>query len=145
MRNCFQLLLICFGFTLSAQTVQDTLVPDPDYLEDQFYVGVTYNLLLNKPERVKQRNLSYGLQAGFIKDIPLNRKRNVAIGLGLGYAVNSYYTNLRAVENGENFTYAVIPDDFSYKRNKIETHLVELPIEFRLRNSNPVDYKFWRF
>ncbi|MDC6350215.1 porin family protein [Zeaxanthinibacter sp. PT1] len=151
MKDFFLLLVFCCTFTLCAQTVppvppaQDSLIPDPDYLEDQFYVGLAYNILLNKPEGVKQRNLSYGLQGGFIKDIPLNLKRNVAIGIGLGYAVNSYYSNLRATENAEDFNYEVIPDNFSYKRNKIETHLIELPLELRLRNSDPVDYKFWRF
>ncbi|NNF19840.1 MAG: PorT family protein [Flavobacteriaceae bacterium] len=151
MKDIFLLLVFCSTFTLCAQTAppvtpeQDSLLPDPNYLEDQFYVGLTYNILLNKPEGVKQRNLSYGLQGGFIKDIPLNLKRNVAIGIGLGYAVNSYYSNLRATENGEDFNYEVISDNFSYKRNKIETHLIEVPIELRLRNSDPVDYKFWRF
>ena len=114
------------------------------YLEDQLYVGITYNFLLNKPTGVTQRNLSYGLQGGVIKDLPINRRRNVAFGIGLGYAVNSYYTNLRAEEVANGFEYTALGNNVSFKRNKIETHLIEMPIEFRWRNSTPDSYKFWR-
>ncbi len=128
-----------------AVSAQETPLPDPEkYLEDQFYIGLTYNLLLNKPPSVTQQNLSYGLQGGFIKDIPLNAERNFAIGIGLGYAVNSYYSNLLATETPEGITYSVINADFSYKRNKIETHLIEMPLEIRWRNSTATEHRFWR-
>ncbi len=114
------------------------------YLEDQFYIGLTYNLLLNKPPSVTQQNLSYGIQTGFIKDIPLNEERNFAVGIGLGYAVNSYYSNIQASETPDGIIYSVIDENFSYKRNKIETHLVEMPIEIRWRNSTATEHRFWR-
>jgi hypothetical protein len=117
---------------------------DLNYLEDQFYVGLTYNFILNKPADVNQQNLSYGFQLGFIKDLPLNTSRTFAIGLGLGYAVNSYYTNLKIEEFGNVFQYGILESDLGAKRNKLETHLLEIPIEIRLRNSTPTEYKFWR-
>jgi len=117
---------------------------DSNYLEDQFYIGITYNFLLNQPADVNQQNLSYGLQTGFIKDIPLNSSRTVGLGFGLGYGVNSYYTNLRAVEVTDGVAYRVLTSNDSFKRNKLETHLIELPLEFRWRNSNATDFKFWR-
>lgn len=113
------------------------------YREDQFYVGISYNLLLNLPEQVSQKNLSYGLQGGFIRDFPLNLEGTLAIGVGLGYAVNSYYSNLRAIEVDGGFQYVYLDED-DYRRNKLETHLVELPLEFRWRNSTRDTYKFWR-
>jgi hypothetical protein len=130
---------------LSAQTVSDSANVDAHYLEDQFYVGLTYNFVLNKPKNVTQRSLSYGLMGGFIKDIPLNARRNVAIGLGLGYGVYSYYTNLRASETETGFQYDIHDGSTSFKRNKLETHMIEIPVEFRWRNSTARDYKFWRF
>ena len=117
--------------------------PDKNYLEDQFYIGLSYNFLLNKPDGVSLRNLSYGLQGGFIKDIPISIQRDIAIGIGLGYGVNSYYTNLLVSEIEGGFQYEVI-GDINFKRNKIETHLIEMPIELRWRNSTATDYKFWR-
>ena len=114
------------------------------YLEDQFYVGLTYNFLLNKPDNVAQSNLSYGLQGGIIKDIPINQRRNLAFGIGLGYAVNSYYSNLKVTETAAGFNYEALEEGTSFKRSKIETHLIEMPIEFRWRNSTAESYKFWR-
>ena len=57
--------------------------------------------------------------------------------------VNSYYTNLLVAETDDNRTYT-IDTEGDFKRNKIETHLLELPIEFRWRESTPENYKFWR-
>jgi len=127
-----------------AQTEIDSLPMDQNYLEDQFYLGITYNFILDKPENVSQRNLSYGLQAGFVKDIPLNQNRTFAFGIGLGYGVNSYYSNLKAEETLDGFTYRIPIEEENLRRNKIETHLVEMPIEFRWRSSTADSYKFWR-
>ncbi len=137
---------VFFLWTLTGycQAYPDSTLQDAKYLEDQFYIGLTYNFLVDMPENVNQRNLSYGLQAGIIKDIPINRTRTTALGIGLGYGVYSYYSNLRAEETSEGIEYDVISDIDSLKRSKIETHMLELPLEFRWRNSNAEDYKFWR-
>lgn len=136
------LVLSLFCLVLKAQ---DTLQkPDLKYLEDQFYVGLTYNVIVNKPQTISQQNLSYGLQLGFIKDLPLNEQRNIGLGLGLGYAYNSYYSNLQVVELADGFEYQLLDPDLGAKRNKLETHLVEVPFEVRFRNSTPSEYRFWR-
>jgi len=102
----------------SAVISQETLI-DENYLEDQFYVG-------------------------FIKDIPLNDARNIGLGIGLGYAVNSYYSNLVVQEANTGFSYTVFEDNNDFRRNKLENHLIELPLEFRWRTSNAESTKFWR-
>jgi len=138
-------LLIIFALNWSyAQFETPTENYDAKYLEDQFYLGVTYNFLLDKPQDVTQRNLSYGLQAGFIKDIPINTDRTFGIGIGLGYGVNSYYSNIISSETDNGISYARAGDDFGIKRSKIETHLVEVPFELRWRGSNAKEFKFWR-
>ena len=115
---------------------------DRKYLEDQFYLGLTYNFATNLPAGISQRNLSYGLQAGFIKDIPLSYQRNMGIAIGLGYGINSYYTNLLASQQGSDVEYIVLDNDVDFKRNKIATHVLEVPFQFRWRNSTPEEYKF---
>ncbi|WP_088340429.1 porin family protein [Robiginitalea sediminis] len=114
------------------------------YLEDQFYLGLTYNLLLNAPDDIASNNLSYGVFTGFIKDIPINRQGTWAIGVGLGYGVNSYYSNLRAIQTADGIQYLNADLGGSFKRNKLETHLIEVPLELRWRNSTPEEYRFWR-
>ncbi len=113
------------------------------YLEDQFYIGFGYNILLNKPSGAVQRNLSYNFQTGFIKDIPLNSRRNFGVGLGLGYAVNSYYSSIVATPSGNDIVYEVL-NTSEFNRSKLETHSLEVPFEFRWRTSTAEEYRFWR-
>ena len=117
---------------------------DSNYLEDQIYLGINYNFMLDYPEDVLKRNFSYGLQGGIIKDIPINNSRTLAVGLGIGYAVNSYYSNLISDEQSGEIVYSVATDDSFYSRSKFETHSIELPLELRWRNSNSTKYKFFR-
>ena len=84
MRICLLVLLCSMPICLAAQAEQDSTSVDKRYLEDQFYAGITYNFMLSLPDDVSQRNFSYGLQSGFIKDIPLNADRNLGLGIGLG-------------------------------------------------------------
>ncbi len=122
----------------------DSTVIDHKYKEDQIYLGVSYNILLDRPEDVKQNNLSRGIQFGVIKDMPLNKRRNIALGIGVGYAYNAHFHNLQFLKGDEGMQYRVIPDSVDYSRNRMEAHLLEMPIEFRWRSSTAATYKFWR-
>lgn len=119
-------------------------IVDSLYKEDQFYIGVTYNLLGNKPNDLSQSGFSSGIHFGFIKDMPINEKRNVAIGIGLGYSMNSYNQNMQIQEVGDgSYSYAILDGD-TYSKNRFTSHLIELPIEFRWRTSTPTEFRFWR-
>lgn len=144
MKGLILFLMCCAPCTVLPQEQPDSIYADSLYLEDQFYVGLSYNFLLDKPSGITQRNLSYGLSLGFIRDIPLNKERNIALGLGLGYAVNSYFSNLFANDSENTITYSVAPTPVDLKRGKIENHLVEFPLELRWRTSTPEEFKFWR-
>lgn len=139
-------ILVVLGMQFSfaqEEAIQDT-IPDDKYREDQFYIGFTYNILQNRPSEISQNNLSNGIHLGVIRDFPINKKRNKAIGVGLGYSYNSYFHNLKATETDNGISYQAIDGSESFKRNKYRTHVVELPIEFRWRTSTAESYKFWR-
>ncbi|MEL0455462.1 porin family protein [Flavobacteriaceae bacterium SZ-1-7] len=140
------LLAICI-LAISSCFAQEEPIKELDslYKEDQFYAGVSYNLLDKRPSGVKQSGFSLGFHLGFIKDMPINERRNLAIGIGLGYSANSHNQNLLVSKSvSGDFSYSVIEGNNTYKRNKFSTHLIELPIEFRWRTSTPQDYNFWR-
>ncbi len=121
---------------------------DDKYLEDQLYVDLTYISLVNTPDFVDQSGFSFGLGGGFIKDLPLNRRRNFGLAVGIGYGFNNYYFDyLPAQVNPQN---PQIPDPLSEEdltpiNNKIMLHTAELPIELRFRTSTETKYRFWRF
>ncbi|MEM8848032.1 MAG: porin family protein [Bacteroidota bacterium] len=135
----FLMVLSCFV----GNSQQDNGNEISRYLEDQFYIGTGINFLTERPTDVVQNSLSYNFQLGFIKDIPINRARNFGLGLGLGYAVNSYYSNIRADNSGTDIVYSILDSD-DFKRNKLETHAIEIPLELRWRTSTATEYKFWR-
>ncbi|MCK8481028.1 porin family protein [Psychroserpens algicola] len=148
----FFLLIPCIGLMaqdndnpIADVKVQDSIkVVDDKYREDQFYVSITYNLLGNKPDGVSQSGFSSGFHFGFIRDMPINDKRNIAIGLGLGLSTNSYNQTLLISKFNNDFAYSVIDGDVSFSKNKFTTYLLEVPLEFRWRTSTPTDYNFWR-
>ena len=53
--NCFIFLSFFSGFS---QSVPDFEAVDSLYREDQFYIGVTYNTLQNRPIGVTQNNFT---------------------------------------------------------------------------------------
>jgi len=131
--------------TLSQESIDSLSAGlDRSYREDQFYFGVTYNLLNKMPAEMAQNGFSSGFHFGFIRDFPINDERNLAIGLGIGYSANSINQNLQVSEDDQgNLTYSIIESGM-FTRNKFSLHILELPIEFRWRSSTPETYKFWR-
>ena len=69
---------------------------DTHYLEDQFYLGITYNWLISKPDDIKQHSFSRGLFGGYQRDILLNKARNIGLSAGAGLSYWLTYINLKA-------------------------------------------------
>ncbi len=131
--------IVLVGFAKSyGQT--DSVFVDNKYLEDQFYFSLNYNLLVNKPSGFNQNGISGGFTIGYIRDFPLNERRNVALGVGVGYAYNAYNQNLKISDSG---LYEVIPND-DFNSNRLTTYAIELPLEFRWRTSTAINHSFWR-
>lgn len=130
-----------------AQTYYDVPTEiDSLYREDQIYIGLTFHLLNDLPASVSQSGFSGGFHIGFIRDFPLNERRNIAIGTGLGWSVNSYGQELFIGEdsNGNTIFRDLNELDIVYDTNRFSTQLIEVPIELRWRTSTPESYKFWR-
>lgn len=136
-------ILVSNQFLLAQGKISKTEL-DSLYREDQFYAGVTYNLLGKLPSGISQNGFSSGFHLGFIRDMPINKRRNLAIGLGLGYSWNSFNQNLLISKANSEFNYNDIDDNTVFSKNKFSQHLVELPFEFRWRSSTQSEYKFWR-
>ena len=116
-----------------------------NYREDQFYASVTYNLLNSKPDGLAQSGFSTGFHIGFIRDIPINKDRDFAIGLGIGFSSNSYNQNLSITEENKEIIFSILnEDEINVSKNKFSTYLVEVPLEIRWRTSTASDYNFWR-
>lgn len=145
----FTWLFFLFSFCLLAQEQTERLdltKPDSLYREDQLYFGFHINLMDNLPEGVNQSGLSGGIMAGFIRDMPINKRRNWAIGVGAGFSANTYGHNLLVAkdEDGNGIFQALDRDQVNYSSNRFSTYIAELPIQLRWRTSTPESSSFYR-
>ncbi|MEO1030708.1 MAG: porin family protein [Bacteroidota bacterium] len=138
------LLISGFGFSQNNDNADKSELYK-NYREDQFYISVTYNLLSSKPDDVNQSGFSTGFHLGFIRDMPINDQRNVAIGIGLGLSSNSYNQNIAILEANNEVVFNIIDEsEVNVSKNKFTTYLLEVPFEFRWRRSSPTVYNFLR-
>jgi hypothetical protein len=144
--GCFLFLSFFKGFSQEKEFSIDTLHIKIDslYREDQFYAVVNYNSIVKKPDGLTQDKISFGFGAGFLRDFPLNKNRTFAIAPGIGLSFNNYIQNMSILGTGDAPVYSIIPANVDYNRNRFEQFRVEVPIEFRWRNSTPETYQFFR-
>ncbi len=141
------LLLIFSGPVCLAQVEEGLMEVDSLYREDQFYLGFTYNILSGTEKDISQSGFSGGFKAGFVRDWPLNQRRNIAIGTGVGWAIDTYGQNLFIGEGpGSKRTVFEVMDDevIDYDTNRFTLQSIEAPLQFRWRTSTPESHKFWR-
>ena len=135
-------------FNAFSQDVKPEVKPvvkiDSLYREDQFYFSVTYNLLMNGPTGLKQDKFSAGLSAGFLRDMPINKTRTIAIAAGLGLSYQNFYQNLTISKGPTGDLIYGVNDSGQFVSNRYKQYSVDVPIEFRWRNSTYESYKFWR-
>lgn len=155
MRQALLVLILCIASSAGAQvyeqvekqardTIEMDSVPafaDPKYREDQFYASLSYNLIQGKPGNYSQYSFSSGITTGFLRDMPVNKRRTYAIAAGLGYSYNNIKHNLALAEGGSGYS---VVEEGTFNKNKLVLHYLELPIELRWRNSDSISHKFWR-
>ena len=138
--------LVCCQTVYSQDETVGYTIVDSLYREDQVYVGVTFNLISNKPDGISQNGLSGSMQLGFIRDMPINKRRNKAIGVGIGVSLNTFNQDLFIGEEADGNTtiFSTIPDDVNADKNRFTFYSLDVPIQYRWRTSTPTEYAFWR-
>jgi Outer membrane protein beta-barrel domain len=147
MRDLLKLffLLIAGNIFSQSDSLSVTKTPiDSLYREDQFYFGVSINLFENKPRGFSANTISPSFTAGFLRDMPFNKNRTLAIAAGFGITYNKFSNNLVVVESSDLNTYSTIDASETYDKNKLEQISVDLPLEIRWRNSTPESHQFFR-
>lgn len=141
MKKQFLLYFALLSFSLSLFAQEEDVYVDNHYLEDQFYMGIQYSSILSPKSNIDNNGIPYSFQAGFIKDIPINKRRNIAFGLGIGYSYDLIRPNVTITPNGNKLYFDINNNFSSYKYT---SHNLEIPLEFRWRTSTATKYSFWR-
>ncbi len=123
------------------------MVIDSLYREDQVYFSFTYNIVTGNPSDIRSSQFSGGFHTGFIRDFPINPRRNIALGIGVGWSIDTFGNNLfiGQAEDGEDTNFIVLDRNrVDFDANRFTTQSIDVPIQFRWRSSTPGTYKFWR-
>ena len=141
----FFLIGLLYSFISFSQEKENDTILDSKYREDQFYIGLNYNIISSVPSGVDSRGLSGGIQLGYFRDMPINKRRNIAIAIGAGLAFDQFGQNLFIGEKAnENTIFSVLDDEVDFDQNRFTMAAVEVPVQFRWRTSTAENYKFWR-
>ncbi|PWA06544.1 porin family protein [Flavobacterium psychrotolerans] len=142
--NVFLFFTVLNSIAQSTRDLSPIIAVDSLYREDQFYLTFTYNSLLNRPSGISQSKFSSGFAGGFLRDIPINNDRTLAIAPGFGLSYNKYFQDLLVSRTNQTNEYSAVPSDKSFRKNKLDQFYVDVPIEIRWRTSTPESHKFWR-
>ncbi len=130
--SCIFFLFIYFGYTQE----------NPQrYREDQIYFSLYYNSLGDNLNNFKENKFSTSINFGFIRDIPLSKSGNFAVGLGLGIGINTFNNNLKLSNSN---SYILLNNREIPQKNVFNFSEFQVPFEIRWRNSSIDNYKFWR-
>ena len=130
--SCIFFLFVYFGYTQE----------NPQrYREDQIYFRFYYNSLGDNLNNFKENKFSTSINFGFIRDIPLSKSGNFAVGLGLGIGINTFNNNLKLSNSN---SYILLNNREIPQKNVFNFSEFQVPFEIRWRNSSIDNYKFWR-
>ena len=128
-KNLLVFIFIILNGVTYADNIKQVPFIDSLYREDQFYTKVIYTSI-NETLENQDRAFYYGFSGGILRDMPINKNRNMALALGLGYNFSKFHLPFEESEQ-------------NYLANKTIGFL-EVPFEFRFRTSTATSYKFWR-
>lgn len=132
------LLLLFLGSALQA-AAQDEVT---SFREDQIYFSIAYPYFSDVPSELIQNKLSYSFSLGFIRDMPINKKRTLAVGLGLGWESSTVFNNMQFEVLDDAVTATAIQG--KYQKNVLNMQSFAVPFELRWRSATELKHAFWR-
>ncbi len=133
-------IFLILGFFGLAQDSLYKFPIDYKFREDQFYATIAHQVFVNRPSDIAQNSFSPEIRIGFLRDMPINQSRQLAIapGLGLSYKNINTSASFSKFNTKDNFGNVV------YNKQSINQFLVEFPLELRFRASTPTTHEFFR-
>lgn len=71
----------------------------------------------------------------------IGNRSNVALALGFGFASQNYYINQLITTTPESIGFSPIPDSVSYRKYKLNTNYLTIPLELRIRTNPDPHYR----
>ena len=104
---------MAFGFLFAQEKT-------PTFREDQIYLSIAYPYFSEAPNTLIQNKLSYAFSVGFIRDMPINNQRTLAVGIGIGFDQATLYNNTLFTQTGNKIDAYV--SSFAYTLPQLPMH-----------------------
>lgn len=121
---------------------------DAAYRMDHLCINVNYNNWIHDIDGLETGAFSLGMDIGVFKDIPLNKRGTLGLGIGVNYSFLNIHHNgdisytFDSTTN-ENSGTLITPTNASFKKNKFYTNFIEVPIELRIRSIKHPRFRFY--
>lgn len=101
--------------------------------KDRLVMEINWNGWLDAPDSIKTKWFSRGINFYVMFDMPLGNSRfSVAPGAGLGID-NVYHEGMFVATDTMGTQFLPIPDSINFKKNKLNTVYLDIPLELRFR------------
>lgn len=103
---------------------------------DFLVIGISYDGWSSAPDNVRTKGLSRGFNVAFMYDVPI-AKEHFSVAAGLGFTTSSMFLDKQVIDmsNGNSNEVKFVDSD-TYKKYKIATNYLEIPLEFRFRQNS---------
>jgi hypothetical protein len=129
----FTLGLMVFTLSVFAQEAMNKAMSSVTRSRDFLVVSLTYDGWANKPDSVST-GFNRGFNIAFMYDFPIN-KTNLSLAAGLGIGTSGVFLKNHVLNMDDGTTdVAKFSSDNSFKKYKVATTYLELPLELRYRS-----------
>jgi hypothetical protein len=156
---CLFTVLAILAIAQDSTKVRDTTKPEKAVKKDWSKVNMNRSndhLLIqfgrdgwaNKPDSIDPKGLSRSFGIYIMMDFPFKTNPHFSVGLGLGVSSSNMYFKDTYIDisgkNNSTLRFQNVKDTVHFKKFKLQTSFIEIPVEFRY-SSNPVNpNKSWK-
>lgn len=115
---------------------------------DHFMLQVGYNGWASMPDTVDTKGIPRSFNMYFMFDFPFKTSPRFSVGIGLGLASDNYYLDKMTVdisgESSSSLTFTSVSETNYFKKYKVATTYLELPVELRFAADPENTNKSWK-
>lgn len=150
-RILFSAILFCSAFAAMAQTDTTTgpriLRPMPSHTKDHLMFQIGSAMWQNRPDSIKTKGFSRTFNVYLMLDFPFKTSPQLSVALGPGLATDHVFLdNMTAgiKDNVSKVVFKNVSDTNHFKKYKVATAFLELPIELRFSSNPDADGKSFK-
>ncbi len=123
------LIMLATALGAKAQNTAASIMHSRDF----FMVQLGYDTWIGAPDSMHIGGLSRGFNLAFMYDFPFKEGSHLSVAPGLGLSSSNIFFDDQRVDIGGSSQTLAFPHDSVYKRYKLATAFLEIPVELRYR------------